>query len=104
MLEHEMISSVVGRPANRALETEPLELPLQEAMLCGLVGGVLASAVGRERTRVDNAIIAGLFTGFASFRDPRVKFEHTLLIAAFEGVAWGLFDRAVPHIKARFFE
>jgi hypothetical protein len=56
---------------------------------------------GRERTRIDNLLIGGLFAGFAAYRDPRATPGSTLAVAAIEGIIWGVTDRMVPVIKEK---
>lgn len=63
------------------------------------VGALVAVLSGRARTRIDNFVIGGLFTGFAAYRDPRATVLQTLAVAAVEGAIWGITDRIVPEIK-----
>ncbi len=65
----------------------------------GIVGAVVAVLTGRPRTRIDNLLIGGLFTGFAAYRDPRATILQTLAVAAVEGAIWGVTDRIVPEMK-----
>lgn len=74
-------------------------LPLWLPILSGVVGATIAVAFGRRHTKLDNTLIGGLFTGFASYRDPRETVASTLLVAAVEGAIWGITDRSTPHIK-----
>lgn len=69
------------------------------AVLCGMLGSIVAVLCGREHTQIDNFIIGGLFTGFAAYRDPRDSLEMTMLVAAIEGAIWGFTDRTTPMIK-----
>ena len=78
---------------------EPYPLPMYVPFACAAVGAAVAVATGRERTRLDNFMIGGLFTGFASYRDPRANVWQTLMVAAVEGAIWGITDRIVPQIK-----
>lgn len=71
------------------------------AILAGFVGAATAAVVGRQRTRVDNLLVGGLFTALAAYRDPRASAGATWLVAAVEGTTWGLTDRLVPAIKDR---
>lgn len=64
-----------------------------------LVGAGIAVISGRPRTRIDNFVIGGLFTGFAAYRDPRATVLQTLMVAGLEGLVWGVTDRIVPEIK-----
>ena len=73
--------------------------PIGVSVLSGMLGSVVAVVAGREKTRLDNAIIGGLFTGFAAYRDPRATLTLTLLVAALEGAIWGITDRTTPLIK-----
>ena len=96
--EHAIVTSLVDAPPKAG------EGDVSNAVLCGLVGGVLATMLGRKRTRIDNFMIASLFTGFAAYRDPRSELQSTLLIAAAEGALWGAMDHLIPNIKDRFFD
>jgi hypothetical protein len=73
--------------------------PIGVSVLSGIVGAIVAVATGREKTRIDNFIIGGLFTGFAAYRDPRSSLGLTLLVASIEGAVWGITDRTTPLIK-----
>jgi hypothetical protein len=73
--------------------------PIGTSILAGMLGSVIAVVVGRPQTRLDNALIGGLFTGFAAYRDPRSSFNMTLLVAVIEGAIWGITDRTTPLIK-----
>lgn len=74
-------------------------LPLWTPILSGVVGAIVAVALGRAHTRVDNTLIGGLFTGFAAYRDPRTTVASTLVVAVVEGAIWGITDRTTPLIK-----
>lgn len=74
----------------------------QTAAVAGIVGGLCATVIGREKTRIDNAILGALVAGFAAYRDPRATVAGTVGIAAVEGVLWGGFDRLSPKIKDIF--
>ena len=74
---------------------------LKTALVAGLIGSVSATVSGRERTRFDNLLVGGLFTALAAYRDPRATAASTWLVAAVEGLAWGLTDRLVPALKDR---
>lgn len=74
-------------------------LPMWVPVVSGLLGAAIAVACGRPHTRLDNALIGSLFTGFAAYRDPRGTVGSTLLVAAVEGAIWGLTDRSTPLIK-----
>lgn len=74
----------------------------QTAAVAGLVGGLCATLTGREKTRIDNAILGALVAGFAAYRDPRASAASTVAVAAVEGVLWGGFDRLSPKIKDLF--
>lgn len=81
------------------IHDEMLDGDVGTALICGMLGAVVSTLCGRERTRVDNLIIGGLFTGFAAYRDPRNSLEMTLLVAAIEGAIWGITDRTTPMLK-----
>ena len=72
---------------------------VQTALMAAMVGATVAVLSGRERTRLDNFMIGGLFTGFAAYRDPRGSVLGTLAVAAVEGAIWGVTDRLVPQLK-----
>jgi len=74
-------------------------LPLWTPLVSGVVGAIVAVALGRPHTRVDNTLIGGLFTGFAAYRDPRATVASTLVVAVVEGAIWGITDRTTPLIK-----
>lgn len=78
---------------------EDYPLPSYTPLLCGLVGGALAAVIGREKTRIDNFALGGLFSGFAAYRDPRASVGGTLLVAIVEGAIAGVADRLVPELK-----
>lgn len=73
--------------------------PYWTPIAAGIIGALIASGVGRQKTRIDNALIGGLFTGFAAYRDPRNTVWLTILVAAVEGGLWGAFDHTTPLIK-----
>jgi hypothetical protein len=74
----------------------------QTAAVAGLVGGLCATLIGREKTRIDNAVLGALVAGFAAYRDPRDSTVSTIGVAIVEGVLWGTFDRLSPKIKDLF--
>jgi hypothetical protein len=74
-------------------------LPKYTPVLAGLVGAGVALLSGRERTRIDNFAVGGIFTALAAYRDPRANILQTLGVAALEGLIWGVTDRLVPQIK-----
>lgn len=80
-------------------ESEAYPLPAYVPLGAALVGAGVAVLSGRERTRLDNLLIGGLFTGFAAYRDPRATVLQTLVVAAIEGLIWGVTDRIVPEVK-----
>lgn len=82
-------------------EAEAYALPSYTPFVAALIGATVGCIAGRERTRIDNFVIGGLFTGFAAFRDPRANVTQTLLVAVFEGLMWGVTDRIVPEIKEK---
>lgn len=73
--------------------------PIGVSVLSGIVGAIVSTYTGREKTRIDNFIIGGLFTGFAAYRDPRSSPSLTLIVAVAEGAIWGITDRMTPMIK-----
>jgi len=75
--------------------------PRHVPYLAAAIGATAAMLTGRERTRIDNLLIGGLFAGFAAYRDPRGTPESTLAVAAIEGIVWGVTDRLVPVIKEK---
>lgn len=81
------------------IEGTPYPLPTWTPILSGVVGAIVAVALGRPHTRVDNTLIGGLFTGFAAYRDPRATVASTLVVAVIEGAIWGVTDRTTPLIK-----
>lgn len=82
-----------------AEEGTPYPLPMWVPIASGVLGALVAVAIGRKHTRVDNTLIGGLFTGFAAYRDPRASIPMTLVVAAVEGAIWGATDRTTPLIK-----
>lgn len=76
-----------------------MEPIVRTALIAGVMGAIAASAVGRERTRIDNLVIGGSFTAFAAYRDPRNSTTATVLLALGEGLLWGITDRMAPHVK-----
>ena len=82
-------------------EAAAYPLPSYTPLAAGIIGGIVACIAGRERTRIDNFVIGGLFAGLASFRDPRANIAQTLLVASIEGLVWGATDRIVPEIKEK---
>jgi len=82
-----------------ALAEPDYPLPGWAPFLCALVGAGIAVVSGRPRTRIDNFLIGGLFTGFAAYRDPRATVAQTVGVAALEGLIWGVTDRIVPEVK-----
>lgn len=74
-------------------------LPSYTPFLAALVGATAGCLSGRERTRLDNFLIGGLFTGSVAFRDPRANVAETLVVAALEGLIWGITDRLIPELK-----
>ncbi len=72
---------------------------IETVVTAGLVGAIAASLSGRERTRIDNLLIGGVFTAFAAYRDPRSTPQGTVLVALGEGLLWGLTDRLAPTMK-----
>lgn len=74
--------------------------PAARTSICaGFVGAFTAMMLGRERTRLDNLIIGGIFTAFAAYRDPRGSEPATIAVAVLEGALWGLTDRMAPKVK-----
>ena len=80
-------------------EVESYPLPMYTPYVAALIGATVGCLAGRSRTRIDNFMIGGLFTGFAAFRDPRASVAQTLMVAVVEGLIWGVTDRIVPEIK-----
>jgi hypothetical protein len=80
-------------------EGTPYPLPRWTPIVSGVLGAIVAVAIGRVHTRVDNTLIGGLFTGFAAYRDPRATVASTLVVAVIEGAIWGVTDRTTPLIK-----
>lgn len=72
---------------------------LETVITAGMVGAIAAALTGRERTRIDNLLIGGLFTAFAAYRDPRDTPHGTVLVALGEGMLWGITDRMAPRVK-----
>jgi len=70
-------------------------------LLSGLAGAAAASLVGRDRTRIANLAVGGLFTALMAYYDPQQNATMTVLVAAIEGGAWGAADRFVPALKER---
>jgi hypothetical protein len=68
-------------------------------IVAAIVGGTIAMLCGRERTRLDNAIIGAIFTASTAYRDPRSQAWETVAVAAVEGAVWGATDRLVPMLK-----
>ncbi len=74
--------------------------PAARTSICaGFVGAFTAMMLGRDRTRVDNLIIGGIFTAFAAYRDPRGSEPATIAMAVLEGALWGFTDRMSPVVK-----
>jgi hypothetical protein len=72
---------------------------VKTALVAGFIGAGVATVAGRQRTRVDNLLVGGLVTALTAYRDPRATDTSTWIVAAVEGLAWGLTDRLVPALK-----
>lgn len=72
---------------------------LYTILLSGAFGGIAASLIGRERTRIGNFAVGALFTGLMAYYDPQKSIAWTVATAAVEGGVWGLTDRYVPELK-----
>ena len=74
---------------------------LYTVLIAGLMGAASASLIGRERTRIANLAVGGLFTALMAHYDPQGSAVMTIATAAIEGAVWGATDRFVPALKAR---
>ena len=95
-------SSIADQTPSTQLQVRSLQDSIPTPILAGLIGGVMASLIGRDKTRVDNMLVGAIFTGLAAYRDPRANGDTTIAIAAMEGAAWGIADQVIPKVKDMF--
>lgn len=53
---------------------------------------------GRRQAAFENTVIGGIYAAFSAYRDPRSDWWMQLIVAAGQGVTWGLTDVYFPVI------